>query len=100
VLNLSSELGSLADTTHFSTPSYAVSKAALNMVTRLLAAELAAQGITVVSISPGWVRTDMGGAGAPLAPNESVTAMLQTLDGLETADNGRFIDYRGAAIAW
>src|SRR5947208_2198958 len=57
VINISSELGSLADTTGFHTPSYAVSKAALNMVTRLIAAELQARDIAVISLHPGWVRT-------------------------------------------
>ncbi|HET7797795.1 MAG TPA: SDR family oxidoreductase, partial [Nevskia sp.] len=77
VVNLSSDLGSHADTLAFNTPSYAISKAALNMVTRLTAAELGPRGITVISLNPGWVRTDMGGARAPLAANESVAAMLE-----------------------
>ncbi len=83
VVNVSSDLGSLADTVHFYTPSYAVSKAALNMVTRLTAAELAPRGIVVVSLHPGWVRTDMGGASAPLMPTESVSGLLRVIDALE-----------------
>ncbi len=100
VVNLTSELGSLADTEHFYSPSYAVSKAALNMVTRLLAAQLREQEISVVSIHPGWVRTDMGGAGAPLAPAQSVASMLQVIDTLEPAASGSFLDHRGVAMAW
>jgi NAD(P)-dependent dehydrogenase (short-subunit alcohol dehydrogenase family) len=100
IVNLSSDLGSQADTVAFNTPSYAISKAALNMVTRLTAAELGARGITVISLNPGWVRTDMGGARAPLAVNESVAAMLAVIDGLKSADSGRFLDYAGADVAW
>ena len=100
VVNLSSDLGSHADTVVFNTPSYAISKAALNMVTRLTAAELRARGITVISLNPGWVRTDMGGTRAPLAANESVAAMLAVIDGLKPGDSGRFLDYTGADVAW
>src|SRR6185503_8608071 len=96
VVNLSSDLGSHADTLAFNTPSYAISKAALNMVTRLTAAEPGPRGITVISLNPGWVRTDMGGARAPLAANESVAAMLEVIDGLKPGDSGRFLDYSGA----
>jgi len=100
VINLSSDLGSQGDTVAFNTPSYAISKAALNMVTRLTAAELGARGITVVSLNPGWVRTDMGGAHAPLAVIESVAGMLAVIDGLEPGDSGRFLDYTGAVVVW
>jgi NAD(P)-dependent dehydrogenase (short-subunit alcohol dehydrogenase family) len=100
VINLSSDLGSLADTKALQTPSYAVSKAALNMVTRLTAAELGARGIIVVSMNPGWVKTDMGGAHAPLEAQAAVAAMLSVLDTLKLDDGGRFLDYAGADIPW
>ena len=100
IVNLSSDLGSLAATTAFRTPSYAVSKAALNMVTRLLAAELKTPPVTVVSVNPGWVRTAMGGERAPLPVRDSVAAMLELIAGLEPRDGGRFVDYRGAALEW
>ena len=62
---MSSRLGSIAESSGMTLP-YATSKAALNMLVKGLAANLAASGIIVVALSPGWVRTDMGGAGAPL----------------------------------
>lgn len=100
VMNLSSRLGSLAGTQSFGTPSYAISKAALNMATRQLAAALAPQGIAVFCVSPGWVSTDMGGANAPVAPQDSVAGLLKVLDAATKNDAGRFVDYKGAEIAW
>ena len=100
IVNLSSGLGSLSETTAFYTPSYDISKAALNMITRLLAAELKQPHVTVVSVNPGWVRTDMGGARAPVTPHDSVAGMLRLIAGLERRDSGRFFDYSGAAMAW
>jgi len=72
VVNISSGAGSLSDATDGGDGySYAASKAALNMMTRTYAWTVRDQGITAVMIDPGWVKTDMGGAGATLAPEES-----------------------------
>jgi NAD(P)-dependent dehydrogenase (short-subunit alcohol dehydrogenase family) len=100
IVNLTSELGSLNETKSFYTPSYAISKAGINMVTRLLAAQLADAGISVISVNPGWVKTDMGGARAPVTPLDSVGGMLKLTEGLQRRDSGRFFDYSGAALAW
>jgi len=99
IVNITSELGSLAMARRFGTPSYSISKAALNMATRQLAAALAPR-VTVFCLHPGWVRTDMGGAKASLTPEQSVTAMLQVIDAATAADNGRYLDYAGATLAW
>jgi len=100
VMNLSSRLGSIGASGGFGTPSYAISKAALNMATRQLAAVLAPQRVTVFCISPGWVRTDMGGAGAPLTPQESVAKLLAVLDAADARHAGRFLDNDGSDIPW
>ena len=100
VVNLSSGLGSIERTTSRGNVAYAMSKAALNMLTRQLAAELAGQGTIVVAMSPGWVATDMGGASAPLEPAESVHGMLNVLGALTPAQSGAFLDHAGAVLPW
>ncbi len=77
-----------------------MSKAALNMATRQLAAALAPRGIIVLCASPGWVKTDMGGDNAPVTPHDSVAGLLKVLDAATKNDAGRFVDYKGASIAW
>jgi len=69
IVNLSSELGQL-ESMGAGTPAYRISKAALNALTRTLAAELSGTNIKVNALSPGWVRTDMGGPSAPRSPEE------------------------------
>lgn len=100
VANVSSQLGSIANTTRFGTPSYNISKAAQNMATVLLAHALHDRAIKVVALHPGWVQTDMGGAGAQITVEESVSGLLQVIDGLSPADSGRFLDWRGETLPW
>ena len=99
VLNITSELGSIAQTDAFGTPSYAISKAALNMATRQLAHALAPR-VTVFCAHPGWVKTDMGGAGAALTPKTSVAGLLKVLDAITPKDAGTYVDYRGQPLPW
>ena len=100
VANLSSQLGSIANTTRFGTPSYAISKAALNMATVQLAHALRDRRIVVVALHPGWVRTDMGGEQASEAPEDSVAGLRRVIASLEDADSGRFFDWTGASLPW
>jgi NAD(P)-dependent dehydrogenase (short-subunit alcohol dehydrogenase family) len=100
ILNVSSTLGSLTRKSSGGRYSYCSSKAALNMLTRALAFDVASHDITVVAIHPGWVRTDMGGSGAPLAPTASVRGVLHVADNLNQADTGSFFAYEGRELPW
>ncbi|GBD44918.1 C-factor [bacterium HR40] len=100
MIAISSALASLADNRSGGLWAYRCSKAALNMAWRNLAIEVAREGIVCVLLDPGWVRTDMGGPAAPLAPEESVAGMLAVIDRLTPADSGRFLSFQGEPRAW
>lgn len=102
VIAIGSGIGSIAGTTGFSTPSYAISKAALNMAVRLLGHALAERRIAVLGLSPGWVKTDMGGVNANLDVADSVQSMLNIIERtrFDDASIGAFIAHDGKALAW
>ena len=99
-VTLSSKMGSIADNTSGGSTLYRTSKAALNMVMKNLSIELQPRGIATLTLHPGWVHTDMGGANAPLAPEPSVAGMRAAIDSLSLATTGRFVAYDGQALAW
>ena len=74
---------------------YAVSKTALNMLTRTMAVELQEQGICVVAVSPGWVKTDMGGPEAQISVTESVEPLAETALHLTMTNTSGWLDRFG-----
>ena len=102
VIAISSGLGSIERASRFGTPSYNISKAALNMAIRMVGHALAERRIAVLALSPGWVKTEMGGAGAELEPAQSVTNMLKVIDALhfDAAAIGEFRSNSGERIPW
>jgi NAD(P)-dependent dehydrogenase (short-subunit alcohol dehydrogenase family) len=100
VANMSTQMASLGTRTEFRSPSYSMSKVAQNMATVQMARALEPRGIRVVALSPGWVRTDMGGASGELTPEESAAGLLQVIDGLRASDSGGFFDWRGQSMPW
>jgi NAD(P)-dependent dehydrogenase (short-subunit alcohol dehydrogenase family) len=96
---MSSRLGSITESSGMTLP-YSTSKAALNMLVKGLAATLASRGVIVVALSPGWVRTDMGGAQAPLSPETSAQGLRRVIAGLGRGNSGKFYSHDGAEIPW
>jgi NAD(P)-dependent dehydrogenase (short-subunit alcohol dehydrogenase family) len=95
IINISSSLGSISIRKGHDHYAYSASKAALNMLTRTIANELAPRGVTTVAISPGWVRTEMGGEKAPLLPEESARSLTETIRKIGPESNGEFLDRDG-----
>ena len=89
VINVSSGLGALAGLSADS-PSYCLSKLALNGVTIMLAAALKSQGIAVNSMCPGWVRTDMGGASATRSPEQGADTAIWLAMNADSDLSGKF----------
>jgi NAD(P)-dependent dehydrogenase (short-subunit alcohol dehydrogenase family) len=100
IVTLTSGMGSIGDNTSGGSIAYRSSKAAVNMVMRSLAIDLAPRGITCVVVNPGWVQTDMGGPHATLTPAESVTRLRRLIDTLGPAQSGRFFNHDGREYAW
>jgi NAD(P)-dependent dehydrogenase (short-subunit alcohol dehydrogenase family) len=97
---LSSRMGSLSLMQSSSGWLYRASKAALNAVLKAASVELGAQGIVCLALHPGWVRTQMGGAGAEINVADSVAGMRRVIATADASSNGGFINYDGTQIAW
>jgi NAD(P)-dependent dehydrogenase (short-subunit alcohol dehydrogenase family) len=100
IVTITSGMGSLADNTSGGAYAYRSSKAAVNMVMRSLAIDLAPRGIACVVINPGWVLTDMGGPHATLTTAESVKKLRRLIETLGPGQSGKFFNYDGREYAW
>ena len=99
IITLSSQMGQVQSASSDSL-AYRVSKAAVNKLMRGLAAELKPQGIPVLIVHPGWVKTDMGGEGAPLTSDESAAQLQKLIDKLDIGSTGKFLAWNGKELAW
>ena len=97
---MSSGLGSVANKTDSYGDLYSASKAALNSLARSLAASPGGRRITVLAITPGWVRTDMGGSGAPLSVEDSTSGIVDVLESRAGSGRHGFLDYRVREVPW
>jgi NAD(P)-dependent dehydrogenase (short-subunit alcohol dehydrogenase family) len=98
IITLSSQMGATGASAD--NLAYRVSKQAVNRLMRGLATELKPQGIPVLIVHPGWVKTEMGGEGAQLKPEESAAQLLKLIDKLDLASTGRFLAWNGKELAW
>jgi NAD(P)-dependent dehydrogenase (short-subunit alcohol dehydrogenase family) len=97
---ITSKMGSIEDNKSGGYIAYRSTKAALNAAWRSLSVDVARHGITAAVLHPGWVQTRMGGASAPLTPEQSVSGMRQVIAGLSREQSGGFFNYDGSPIPW
>lgn len=100
VVFMSSILGSVETGPGMGMDLYGASKAALNHLTRTFVAGLGETRLTVLSMHPGWVKTDMGGDQAPLDVETSARGMVQQVTQAIGQGGHRYIDYQGERLAW
>jgi NAD(P)-dependent dehydrogenase (short-subunit alcohol dehydrogenase family) len=79
---------------------YRASKAAVNAAVKSASLELGPRGVVCVAFHPGWVRTDMGGAGADIDVADSVSGMRRVLAAANPSHNGKFLNYGGEQLSW
>lgn len=100
VVAMSSLMGSIADNTSGGSILYRSSKAALNAAMKSIAIELQSKQIAVLILHPGWVKTDMGGAQAPMEIPQSVSCMRETIAHFTLAQTGAFLRYDASVLPW
>ncbi|MDD2723407.1 MAG: SDR family oxidoreductase [Methylovulum sp.] len=100
IANVSSLMGSMTDNTSGGSLFYRSSKAALNAAMKSLAIELKPQAIGVLTLHPGWVKTDMGGPNALIEAEESISGMRKVMAGFTLQQSGDFLKYDGTLMPW
>lgn len=99
VMSITSQLGAISLDLALAY-GYSASKAALNKFMRLAAPDLARDGVAIGVIHPGWVQTDMGGAGAHITPAESAAGIAKVIDRLSVDNSGGFWKWNGERHDW
>ena len=97
---ISSKVGSIEDNKSGGMYIYRSSKTALNQVVKSLSIDLKPLGISVISLHPGWVRTEMGGPNALISVEESVNGMVDVISNTSIINSGQFINYDGTRLPW
>lgn len=100
IVFMSSVLGSVETGPGMGMSLYGASKAALNHMTRTFVSELGETGLTVLSMHPGWVKTDMGGDQAPLDVETSTRGMVEQVTRAVGHGGHLYLDYQGEPLPW
>jgi NAD(P)-dependent dehydrogenase (short-subunit alcohol dehydrogenase family) len=97
---ISSKMGSIADNGSGGSYLYRSSKTAVNQGVKCLSIDLAERGIGVISLHPGWVKTDMGGPNAEIGSDHSAAGLKAILQSAGPEHSGGFFNYDGSPIPW
>lgn len=97
---ITSRMGSIGDNTSGGSYGYRMSKAALNAAGRSLAHDLKAQGVAVVLLHPGYVRTDMTGGSGQVSSSEAARMLIERIENLTLEQTGSFWHANGEVLPW
>jgi len=97
LVTVSSAMGSISGNDHGGWYAYRASKAAVNSLMKSVALELG-EDVIAIALHPGWVRTDMGGPDADIAPEASIAGMMDVIDNLSAEDNGAYLGFDGSRL--
>lgn len=100
IINISSEAGSIADCRRENQFAYCMSKAALNMQSKMLQNYLGPRGFKVLSVHPGWMRTNMGGPNAAISSDEAAEGIFQLAVSKRSVDEPMYMDFQGNLLPW
>jgi NAD(P)-dependent dehydrogenase (short-subunit alcohol dehydrogenase family) len=100
IANISSKMGSSTDNTSGGYYAYRAAKAALVIVSRSMAIDLAPTGVHVITLHPGWVKTDMGGHAAPVEVSDAVRGMAKVLSHVDGYEPGAFVAFDGGPVPY
>ena len=100
IINISSEAGSISNCWRESEFAYSMSKAALNMQSKILQNYLKPRGFKILAVHPGWMRTDMGGAEADILPDEAAEGIFHLAEKNWDPNDEIYMDYRGQPMSW
>ena len=97
---IGSKVGSIEDNGSGGSYMYRSSKTAVNQVVKSLSIDLSGRGVSVLSLHPGWVQTEMGGPNAEISTKASVAGLKQILKSSSLAQSGQFLEFNGNSIPW
>lgn len=100
IANVSSKMGSSGDNTSGGCYAYRAAKAALVIVSKSMAVDLAPRGVRVITLHPGWVRTDMTDHSGLIDPAESVSGMVRVIESVDRYEPGAFIAFDGREVPY
>lgn len=100
IVTITSKMGSIADNRGGGSYIYRSSKAGVNIVMKSLSIDLNPKRIITILLHPGWVKTDMGGPGALITAEQSVTGMRRVIGNLTLQDSGKFYAFDGQIVPW